>query len=56
MLITFFIPFLLHASVGTTCCDNTNDEVECHRVMNGKELHIFYGFEIVCDEEEEPVD
>lgn len=56
VFLTLFTPLLLQASVGTTCCDNTNDEFECHRVMNGNELHIFYGFEIICDEGEEPVD
>lgn len=51
---TAFSPFIVQALAGSTCCDNDNDEIECHRVYQGTKVHIFYGNVITCDEGEDP--
>lgn len=39
-------------AMGCTMCDDATQD-ECHRVIVGKEVHIYYGNEKDCPEEEE---
>lgn len=39
-------------ATGCTVCDETTEE-ECHRVIQGNEVHIYYGEEKDCPDEED---